>query len=486
MRNWFDSLSTIQRNANRLKHLLHQVIDIRRIDAEKLDYNPAPTNVIQNLHDLFACFSIEAREREIDFQFISESNEFEANIDPDKFDKIVFNLLSNAFKFVPEHGKVIVSLSKDSIRKNYTLGSEIHDDYMEINISNTGSYIPASEHKQIFERFFQGKENNKHGTGIGLHMVNEYVSLHSGQIDVQSSENNGTSFIVRIPFSRGAMASNATETIGSQKNQTEFRPILPEQAIINDGKRNLILVVEDNPELRSFLRKSLSHTYTVVTAPNGQKGFEQAIDINPDLIISDIMMPIMDGLELCKKLKLDENTNHIPVILLTALSSETHQIEGLMTGADAYIPKPFNENLLHTQIQTLLLNRQILKERFLDPESPLGDNNADIQDTAFITKAITIVEEHLLDQNFNVEVLADKLRVSRTSLHRKLRAHTDQSATEFIRFVRLKKALKLLKTGNYTIDEISYNVGFNTPSYFSQSFKKQFGKTPKEYLGLKD
>lgn len=480
-----DSLGTIQRNANRLKHLLHQVIDIRRIDAGKLDFHPVNASVTQRLHDLIACFSIEAREREIDFQYLSEFDKFEACIDPDKFDKIVFNLLSNAFKFVPDHGEVIASLSQNNINQSFTLGSHIEGTYMEISVSNSGSYVPLTEHAHIFERFVQGKEGHQHGTGIGLHMVREYVALHHGQIQVQSSETTGTCFTVRLPIS-----ANATPTLvkpTTQLPQPEETGTAPRLKILEtDGKRKLILVVEDNPELRSFLRKSLSRTYTVITAPNGQKGIEQAIDINPDLIVSDVMMPVMDGLELCRRIKQDENTSHIPVVLLTALSSETHQIEGLLTGADAYVAKPFSESLLHSQIHTILLNRQKLKERFLDPDSQVSEGDAVDHDAAFISKAIGIVEEHLLNPNFSVETLAEQLRISRTSLHRKLKVHTDQSATEFIRFVRLKKALKMLKSGNYTIDEISYNVGFNTPSYFSQSFKKQFGKSPKEYLGMKD
>jgi YesN/AraC family two-component response regulator len=318
-------------------------------------------------------------------------------------------------------------------------------------------------------------------------MVKEYTLLHNGQIDVSADEKTGTTFIIRIPmYMKGDLEKKSLDNLvtPSKISLAEHKPFPDELA--HDGKRKLILVIEDNSELRTFLKKSLSGLYTVITAPDGKKGFEQAVDLNPDLIVSDVMMPVMDGFELCQQIKNDINTSHIPVILLTALSNEDSQIEGYRKGADAYIAKPFSERLLQTQIENLLLNRQKLKERFFDPDSSILDGNNGNGDLLLIDKAISIVEEHLLDTNFTVETLAEKMKMSRTSLHRKLKAHTDQSATEFIRFVRLKKALKMLKAGNNSIDEVSYTVGFNSPSYFSQSFKKQFGKSPKEYIQHND
>lgn len=481
-----DVLKTIKRNANRLKHLLHQVIDIRRIDADKLDFAPGMYNLIDIIHEINSCFSLEATEREIDFQFETEFDAFTTSIDPDKFDKIIFNLLTNAFKFVPDQGEVNVLMVKSHEEKPFLIGCPIDGDYIEIRIFNSNSYIPEDEFKAVFERFYQGKGNKKRGTGIGLHMVKEYVLLHNGQIDLSSDQNKGTCFTIRFPLNLHNLSSIKTENpkIAPEK-LTNTKNASNTSQQLQDGNRALILIIEDNTELRIFLRKSLSNNYAVATASNGKRGYEQALELNPDLIISDVMMPEMNGLELCLRIKEDVNTSHIPVILLTALSAEEHQIEGYRKGADAYIAKPFSEKLLCSQIENLLLNRQKLKERLLDPESTLTDGELRNNDLKLITRAISIVEEHFLDTNFTVEILAEKLHMSRTSLHRKLRAHTDQSATEFIRFVRLKKALKMLKSGNYSIDEVSYIVGFNTPSYFSQSFKKQFGKSPKEYLGQK-
>lgn len=478
-----DALTTIKRNGNRLKHLLHQVIDIRRIDAGKLAFAPTGRDIVPLVNDLMSCFALEAQEREIEFRFETEFDSLPVRIDPDKFDKMIFNLLTNAFKFVPDRGEVLVSMRLCNACKSAFLGSEIEGEALEVDVWNSGSVIPENEFQFLFDRFYQGRDSRKHGTGIGLNMVKEYTLLHRGQIDLRSGEQTGTGFTIRIPAQTGERVHTQTDAQPTRFNllMLDEKPGAVPVEIATDKSR-LILVVEDNAELRSFLKRSLAACYTVVTATNGKKGYEQAVELNPDLIVSDVMMPEMNGFDMCRRLKNDLNTSHIPVILLTALSAEDSQIEGYQTGADAYISKPFSEKLLFSQIESLLENRQKLKARFFDADAALNDTDTNDTDTALINKAMTIVEAHLLDEHFTVEILAEKLKISRTSLHRKLRAHTDQSATEFIRYVRLKKALKLLKSGNYSIDEVSYAVGFNTPSYFSQSFKKQFGKSPKEYL----
>lgn len=478
-----DALTTIKRNGSRLKHLLHQVIDIRRIDAGKLAFAPTQRDIVPLVNDLMNCFALEAREREIEFRLETEFDSLPVLIDPDKFDKMIFNLLTNAFKFVPDRGEVLVSIRLCTACKAAFLGPEIEGEALEVDVWNSGSVIPESEFQFLFDRFYQGRDSRKHGTGIGLNMVKEYTLLHRGQIDLRSSEQAGTGFTIRIPAQPGEHVYTQTPANVTSHNQALSTENQNLSLIDNPSDKGcLILVVEDNAELRSFLKRSLAANYTVVTANNGKKGYEQAAELNPDLIVSDVMMPEMNGFDMCRRIKNDLNTSHIPIILLTALSAEESQIEGYQTGADAYISKPFNEKLLRSQIESLLQNRRKLKARFFDADAALNDTDTNDTDAALINKAMTIVEAHLLDEHFSVETLAEKLKISRTSLHRKLKAHTDQSATEFIRYVRLKKALKLLKSGNYSIDEVSYAVGFNTPSYFSQSFKKQFGKSPKEYL----
>jgi len=477
-----EQLKTIQRNGNRLKYLLHQVIDIRKIEAGKLSFRPVGCDLVPLIEQVISCFSLEAIEREINLQFKHETlSALVTELDPEKIDKIVFNLVSNAFKFTPFKGRIDIELKIENRQKPFIVGEPIQGEYLEFSVCNSGSIIPADEYSSVFERFFQGKENRKKGTGIGLHMVSEYTKIHGGNIDLNSTETTGTCFSVRIPMKSYAINETTTTPYSDYLYEKEEAPA---ERLIDktEGNSKLILIVEDNAELRTFLRKSLSNWYTIITASNGKMGVEMANEMNPDLIISDVMMPEMNGFELCKTIKNDVNTSHIPIILLTALTAVEKQIEGISTGADAYISKPFSEKLLRTQIENLLLSRQKLRELFLDPEANLAEKGVLPNDFSIIESAIQIVETHLLDPNFTVEMLADELRISRSSLHRKLKVHTDQSSTEFIRYVRLKKALKLLKAGNLSIDEISYAVGFNSPSYFSQSFKKQFGKSPKEYL----
>ena len=243
----------------------------------------------------------------------------------------------------------------------------------------------------------------------------------------------------------------------------------------------MILIIEDNTELRISLKKSLSKHYAIITAPNGEEGLKSANDLNPDLIVCDVMMPGINGFEVCQRIKNNVDTSHIPVILLTALSGTENQIEGYKTGADAYITKPFSEKLLLTQIENQLHTRQKLKEMFLSSDHLFKETLHTIPDLSIIEKASLIIEDNLLVPDFSVDHLADKMKMSRSSLHRKIRAHTDQSTTEFIRFIRLKKAVKILKSGNNNIEEISFMVGFNSPSYFSHCFKKQFGTSPKNF-----
>lgn len=479
-----ETLHIIQRNANRLKHLLHQLIDIRRIEAGQLTTNKDVHPIVPAITEVLEYFTLEAKERSITFEFTASKDPYEIAVDRDKLDKIIFNLLTNAFKYVNDHGTIRVKLSYTDGNPHPLIGSPSKGQMVEISVFNTDSYLSESAYSAIFERFFQLQSNRKQGTGIGLHMVKEYVLLHHGQIDIESDQKLGTTFIFRLPLA-DALDQNTTD---SSSNSVIFSSPETEVGIPNPQpkgalheKQYLILVVEDNSDLRLLLRKILSKDFSVITASNGKTALEQVNSIGPDLIISDVLMPEMNGFEFCQHIKTNIHTNHIPVILLTALNTEENQIEGYKTGADIYIAKPFSETLLITQIQNLLSTRKKLRDKFLNPASVLSVKDQQNPTLTFLTQAESIVAEHLLDPNFTVEVLADKLKISRASLHRKLKNQTDQSATEFIRFIRLKSAVKMLKAGTSSLSEVAYNVGFSSPSYFSISFKKLFGKTPKEY-----
>ncbi len=477
-------LQTIRRNGKRLRNIISQVIDIRRIDAQKLSFKPIMTDIVPILHEIMDCFILEAREKNIRLTSQIAFDKLEATVDPFKFDNMIFNLLTNAIKFTPPEGEIKVLGRAGTGKSEILFGNRIDGNYLEISVFNSGSFIPEPQFNSIFERFIQSKDNTKEGTGIGLHMVAEYLKLHKGNLNLISDNERGTTFILRIPITDKELQTATKElveevVVKAEGPSSEFKN--PDES---DSKKKLILVVDDNAELRSFLKKSLSNNYAVITASDGEHGLHAAFEFNPDLIVSDVMMPVMDGFEMCQAVKNDENTNHIPVILLTALSEDEQKIRGFQKGADAYIAKPFSEELLLTQIKNLLQSRQKLKEAFLSPSGNIHELIHGDSDFTFVERASQIVESNLLDQNFSVEMLAEKMKISRTSLHRKIKAHTDQSASEFIRFVRLKKALKMLKTGDQSIDEISFAVGFNSASYFSSCFKKQFGKSPKEYLPL--
>ncbi len=477
-----ETLHIIHRNANRLKHLLHQLIDIRRIEAGQLTTTKDLLPIIPAITEVLEYFTLEAKERNIKLVMTSSQDSIEIAVDLDKFDKIIFNLLTNAFKYVNDNGSICVELSRTNGNSQPLIGSVYEGSMAEIKISNTDSYISESAYSAIFERFFQLQSNRKQGTGIGLHMVKEYVLLHNGQIDIHSDKNRGTAFIIRLPWihvSDQKTLSHAPESIKLSAH-SETNPSVLTNELVSE-KQYLILVVEDNSDLRLLLRKMLSKNYSVITASNGKSALEQVNSVCPDLIISDVLMPEMNGFEFCQHIKTNIHTNHIPIILLTALDTEENQIEGYKTGADIYIAKPFSEALLITQIQNLLSTRKKLRDKFLNPSAVLSANDRQNPTLSFLTQAESIVSEHLLDPNFTVEVLAEKLKISRASLHRKLKNQTDQSATEFIRFIRLKSAIKMLKAGTSSLSEVAYNVGFSSPSYFSISFKKLFGKTPKEY-----
>lgn len=477
-----DVLNTVLRNAYRLKQLLHQVIDIRRLEVGQLTCKKEFHDILPIIDNLLNCFILESKERNIQLIYETELDNISVSIDYEMFDRIVFNLLTNAFKFVSDNGIIRLDINKSLGVSKPLIGHFFTEEVIEIKVYNSDSYIPIENQISIFDKFYQLPNNKKQGTGIGLNMVKEYVLLHNGQVDIESHIDDGTTFFIRLPLIVGSPILKTTPTHRLKDLKTQL-PTNDFFEINNDksAKNRLILIVEDNTDLRAFLRKILSSKHSIITAPNGKIGYEQAVNLDPDLIISDVLMPEMDGFKLCELIKSDINTNHIPVILLTALSTEENQIQGYNKGADAYICKPFSENLLQTQINNLLNMRRKLRDKFLNPETVLSINEYQDPNISIISHAEALIQEHLLDSNLTVEVLADKLKVSRATLHRKIKAQTDYSTTEFIRFIRLKAAINMIKTGKYPISEIAYNTGFSSPSYFSSSFRKQFGKTPKEY-----
>lgn len=477
-----EQISLIRNNAQRLLRLINQLLDLRKIETGNLKLYPSPGDLIVFCKEIGQTFLYLAKDKNIEFTINSNINHLYAWFDADKIEKIIYNLLSNAFKFTNKGGKISMQIK--------VLENELRErDWIEIKISDNGIGIPSESVDKIFDKFYQVNRTGletKEGTGIGLSLVKELIDLHSGSITVNSNYSSiplGTTFTIRLPLDIRGNIDIPSEPYSSPALEDE---IIQERAPEYENKRtemSTILIIEDNSELRQFISNSLKDTYNVIEAENGNQGLKMTFDNNPDLIISDIMMPGVEGTELCRILKSDERTSHIPVLLLTALSSVEHKIEGYNTGADDYITKPFNEDILKSRIRNIIENRRRIRERFskqilIEPK----DITITSADEQFIRRAIDTVEKHMDDSSFDVEVFTKEMAVSRTLLHTKLKSLTDNSATEFIKTIRLKRAAKLLTEGQMGVSEVSIMVGFNSRNYFTKCFTEFFGVSPSDYL----
>ena len=476
-----DYLKIIRRNADRLLHLTNQVLDFHLIELNSIKLKREKRDIVSLCRNAFDCFEYEALEKQINCIFNSPFKSFYMKIDAEKVEKIVYNLLSNALKYSSERGQVILSieqkkLDENSYSKHYYTGHAFLGNSLEIKVKDNGKGIKKNQLPKVFDRFFIDHERGETGIGIGLHMCQEYIHLHNGNIMVASEEDNGTVFSVNIPIEQGTEFEKEDIII-----QYHFDKIAgnKQQIAANTGlsKTNKVVVyVEDNDELRLYFKNFLSDKYKVLTAKNGQQAFEIAGEIIPDLIISDILMPGMDGLELTHNIRKTTKTNHIPIILLTALSDPQYELESMSRGANAYITKPVDESFLFAKIENIFRGQEIIKKKFagLATENLSALNLND----SFIEKAQNIVEKNLQNTSFTITEFAAQLGISRSSFQRKLKAEVNLSPTEFIRDIRLKRAIELMKSGAYNIDEIGLLVGFNSTSYFIRSFKKKYGKTP--------
>ncbi len=484
-----EHLLTMQRNSNRLLRLINQLIDIRKLELGKAVFHPQSTDLIVLCKEVISCFGMEAKDKHIQLSFNSEAEKLNLNLDPEKADKIFFNILSNAMKFTRENGIIGITVytthSGEFAEDNLLIGDDIEGNIVCIEFSDNGQGIATDELKLIFERFEQGKNNQSSGTGIGLHMANEYTRMHKGNIRVKSKIGSGSTFTICFPLPEGSELLKENKEEPDHKNLVQpFEGLKETQTTYSEKDKTItILVIEDNYELRNYLKNLLSLQYRIVTASNGKQGLETALTILPDLVIADVMMPLMDGFEVCRQIKDNIKSSHIPVIILTALNDPEKQIGGLMTGADAYITKPFDENILLAQIENLILSRARLREIFSISDADWANGMELLHsDRMLIDKAVSIVDLHLNDKTFVIDHLAANLGISTSSLYRKLKVLTNQSPTEFVRYIRLKKAIRLMNEGNTNVDEIGNAIGFNSHSYFTSSFKKQYGKTPSDYL----
>ena len=470
----------IYRNARRLLALVNQLLDFRKLEMQELRLYPSVGDIVSFVKEISHSFSDMAGNKNINFSFTSEIESLQISFDPDKLERILFNLLSNAFKFTSEHGTIQVILDLQQ-----QIAGGIFSKYVAIKVKDSGIGIPAEEHDKIFERFFQhdtpGSILNQ-GSGIGLAISKEFVRLHQGTISVQSEPGKGTCFIVLLPVTQTMAVAEDEPAPPIEENLQEEEAKSEKTA----RRKPVILIVDDNEDIRFYLKDNLRRNYTVYEAVNGAEGLEKTHSHNPDLVVSDVMMPVMDGMELCRKIKHDKQTSHIPVILLTARSAAEPKLEAFQVGANDYVTKPFSFEMLQSRIKNLLAQQEAMRKLF---QKQLEVNPTEISitsvDEQFIRQSLEEVEKNISDPEFSVEDLSRALHMSRVALYKKLLALTGKSPLDFIKTIRLKRAAQLLEKSQQTVSEIAYEVGFNNPKYFARTFRKEFGVLPSEYAAKK-
>jgi len=409
--------------------------------------------------------------------------------DPSMLEKIIFNLLSNAFKATPIGGLITVHVNQSPVLIDLPLVNKNKPiEALEIIIRDTGLGIKAENLTKVFDRFYQADEMNEQyygGTGIGLELVKNFVNLHKGKIVLTSEENVGTQFKIYFPLGyqhfKVADINNEDKKVINQfsesqnKDIEEFEPLLEEEYT----SKKIVLIVEDNAELRSYIKNELISEYSIKEAENGLEGLEKASKYMPDIIITDVMMPIMDGFEFCLRVKSELKTSHIPILMVTAKGMQIDKVKGIDSGADVYLNKPFNMRVLKSHLNQLITSRQVLFDKYFNSVSTtINSDHTTSLDKEFMNNVLNYINENINDEKLNVENLAGELLLSRSKLYRKIKALTGDTANEFIRKIRLEKAKQLIETTEYTISEVCYKVGFSSPSYFTKCFKDYFGFLP--------
>lgn len=469
-------LKVVHKNVHILLRLVNQILDFRKYENDKLELVRANMNLRVQLQEWSHSFQTLALKKHI--HFVLEVNDDRADylmaVDAEKMERVYFNLLSNAFKFTPENGTITVTLS--------TLTKEEGGRYARLVVADTGSGISVQHIRHIFDRFYQIDVNHA-GSGIGLALAKAFVELHGGEITVDSVEGKGTVFTVDIPMTvvEEPSADLVQEPRITQQTVVEELEDMETEEQIPDENKECILIIDDNADVRDYVKSLLKEEYTVIEAPDGRAGLKKAMKYVPDAIICDVMMPVMDGLECCRKLKTELQTSHIPVMLLTACSLDEQRIQGFECGADSYISKPFNSKLLLVRLRNLMDNHKRLKQFFGDKTTLSKEPVSDV-DKGFVDRFRELIEENLADSELSVEDLGSKMGLSRVQLYRKIKALTNYSPNELVRIARLKKAASLLASSEKTISEITYEVGFTSPSYFTKCYKEYFGESPTDFL----
>ncbi len=503
----------IRRNSERILHLVNQIMDIRKIDKGQMDMRMSETNMVGFVEDVTHMFSLQAANKQIEIHFLHEDiDRLPVWIDRAQFDKVLINLMSNAVKYAPAGGEITVSINTskvyapldNNVNNNLPNASET-EGYVTISVFNTGEKIPESSLTKIFERFYQVSSASfqyKTGTGVGLDLARSIVMLHHGAISATNRE-NGAEFCVTLPLGRNHLTEEeiapwkedehsvtllrneitALEETNEEEEETDEANTVATPTVENTRKAKIV-IVEDDDEIRNYLHAELSSTYRVVSFSNGAEALPAILRTVPQLVISDVMMPNMDGYTLCTKIKQNVNTNHVPVILVTAKTRDEDKMEGLETGADLFVTKPFNLDILRRNIANLIASRKIMQNKFTGKEElsvESHEDEADEADKELINRIIEVINENLYDSDLNIDMVCDKVGISRVHLNRKMKELTNQTPHAFIRNLRIKAAARLLHQKNLSISDVMWKCGFNSPTAFSTTFRKVYGQSPRDY-----
>lgn len=474
----------IKDSARRLLGLISQLLDLSRLEAKELTLEASQTDIVKITRAITSAFESMALYRKIKLNFQSSVEKLVVWLDRDRYEIIITNLLSNAFKFSKDATSIMMELYQKPPSEKFPKGS------VEIKVTDQGLGIAEEKIEKIFNRFYQAEDDlsrSYEGSGIGLALVKELVDLHHGTIKVESKPAAGTVFTVELHLGKTHLreCEMVLNPVSSGIASTELSSIKNEDIIVESSdatEKPTILIVEDNTDMQQYISEILEETYNLTLTCNGRQGLQVAMEKIPDLILSDVMMPEMNGMQMCKKVKTDTLTSHIPVILLTARAGEESKLDGLETGADDYLEKPFSKKELLVRVRNLIEQRKLLRIKFSEIISlKVSDMDITQSDKSFLTTVINCIEKNITNENFSVDQLAKEIFISRTQLHRKLTALSGKNATEFVRGYRLAKAAELLSKKQCNVSQAAYETGFNSLNYFSKVFKEQFGVLPSEY-----
>lgn len=473
--------STLIRIANKnikiLQRLINQILDFRKYENGKLGLTLTETDFSRVVGDWMESFYSVARKRDIKLTLVGPAQETPVvmAIDVEKIERVFFNLLSNAFKYTPDNGSITVSYESDG-------------DNLTFRVADTGEGISARDLGNIFDRFYQVDRINPKGSGIGLSLAKAFVELHGGSISVESTLNVGTEFTVKLPVRHvSETVAEADRTIAREDAGTELDNI--ESDFTFDDNKPLVLIIDDNRDIQKLVGELLASDYNIIAAPNGREGVRLAARYVPDLIICDVMMPVMDGLECCRRIKEEVSTSHIPVLMLTACSLDEQRVEGYESGADGYLPKPFNSSVLKSRCASLIANRKRIKDLWQSGPFPVTSDRrpkaieslgtTDV-DSDFYRRFLDILMKEIGNQDLNVDMIASKMGLERTQFYRKIKSLTNYAPVELIRRLRLQRGRELLLTTDRTVAEIAYETGFSTPAYFTKCYRDAYGETPSQ------